>query len=80
MRRIFGRLLGPLLKIRLPLMKNLIQPLAKSVSVPLGLTTAASATDEMEDNMKIFKSLEDSGLLLKGVSETIQNEAREQKG
>ena len=61
-------------------MKNLIQPLAKSVSVPLGLITAASATDEMEDNMKIFKSLEDSGLLLKGVSETIQNEAREQKG
>ena len=30
--------------------------------------------------MKIVKSLEDSGLLLKGVSETIQNEAKEQKG
>ena len=28
----------------------------------------------------IFKSLEDSGLLLKGVSETVQNEAKEQKG
>ena len=35
--------------------------------------------DEMEDIMKIVKSLEDSGLLLKGVSETIQNEAKEQK-
>ena len=33
----------------------------------------------MEDIIKIFKSLEDSNLLLKGVSETIQNEAKEQK-
>ena len=30
--------------------------------------------------MKIVKSLEDSGLILKGVSKTIQNEAKEQKG
>ena len=30
--------------------------------------------------MKIVKSLEDSGLLLKGVSETVQNEGKEQKG
>ena len=34
----------------------------------------------MEDIIKIVKSLEDSGLLLKGVSETVQNEAAEQKG
>ena len=34
----------------------------------------------MEDIIKIVKSLEDSGLLLKGVSGTIQNEAKEQKG
>ena len=33
----------------------------------------------MEDIMKIVKSLEDSGLLLKAVSETIQNKAKEQK-
>ena len=33
----------------------------------------------MEDIIKIVKSLEDSGLLLKGISETNQNEAREQK-
>ena len=32
------------------------------------------------DILKIVKSLEDSGVLLKGVSETIQNEAKEQKG
>ena len=40
-----GRLLGPLLKTGLPLMKSVIQPLAKSVSIPLGLTAAASASD-----------------------------------
>ena len=34
----------------------------------------------MEDIIKIVKSLEDSGILLKGVSEIIQNEAKEQKG
>ena len=40
-----GRLLAPLLKSGLPLIKNVIKPLAKSVLIPLGLTTAASATD-----------------------------------
>ena len=34
----------------------------------------------MEDIMKIVKSLEDSGLLIKRFSETIQNEGKEQKG
>ena len=34
----------------------------------------------MEDIMKIVKFLEDSDLLLKGVSKTVQNEAKEQKG
>ena len=34
----------------------------------------------MEDIIKIVKSLEDSGLLLKGVTETVQNEIKEQKG
>ena len=40
-----GRLLGSLLKTRLPLIKNVIKPLAKRVLVPLGLTAAASAAD-----------------------------------
>ena len=109
-----GRLLGPLLKAGLPLIKNIIKPLAKSVSIPLGLTATASAADagihkkilrsgnnnndnnnnnnnnknkiliisndEMEDIIKMVKSLGDSGFLLKGVSEAIQNEAKEQKG
>ena len=40
-----GRLLGPLLKTGLPLIKNVIKPLAKSVLLPLRLTAAASAAD-----------------------------------
>ena len=95
-----GRLLGPLLKTGLPLIKNVIKPLAKSVFIPLGLTAAASASDagihkkilgsgnttliisnnEIEDIIKIVKSLEDSGLLLEGVTETVRNEVKEQKG
>ena len=97
-----GRLFGPLVKTGLPLISNVIKPLAKSVLIPLGLTAAASATDagihkkilgsghnnttliisndEINDIIKIVKSLEDSGLLLKGVTETVQNEVKEQKG
>ena len=40
-----GRLLGPLLKTGLPLTKNIIKPLAKSVLISLGLFAAASAAD-----------------------------------
>ena len=90
-----GKLLGPLLRTGLLLMKNVTKPLAKSVLISLGLTAAASAADagihktilgsghntnliisnyEMEDILKIVKSLEDSGLLLEGVSEIIKNE------
>ena len=43
--RFLSRLLGPLLKTGLPLIKNVIKPLAKSVLIPLGLTAAASAAD-----------------------------------
>ena len=41
----FGTLLGPLLNTGLPLIKNVIKPLAKSVLIPLGLTAATSASD-----------------------------------
>ena len=92
-----GRLLGPLLKTGLPLIKNVIKPLAKSVLIPFGLTAAVSAADagihkkilgsgrlsfsashdntiliisndEMKEIIEIVTSLEDSGLLFKGVS------------
>ena len=39
-----GRLLGPLLKASVPLMKNVLKPLATSILIPLGLTIAPSAT------------------------------------
>ena len=44
------------------------------------ITTLIISNDEMKDIIKIVKSLKDSGLLVEGVSETIQNEAKEQKG
>ena len=45
-----------------------------------GATNLIISNDEMGDMSKIVKSLEDSGVLLKGVSETIQHEAKEQRG
>ena len=95
-----GRLLDPLLKLGLPLIKNVIKPSAKIVLIPLGLTAAASAADagihkkilgsadmttliisnDEIENIETVKSLEDSDLLLKGVTETVQNELKEQKG
>ena len=42
---VLGRLLGPLLKAGLLLMKNVIKPLAKSILIPLGLIAAASRED-----------------------------------
>ena len=97
---LLGRLLGEFLKTGLPLVGNVLKPLAKSVLIPLGLTAAASAADaairkkmrrsctttlvtsneKMNDIMKINKSLEESGLFIKGVSEIIKNETKEQKG
>ena len=44
------------------------------------MTTLIISNDEIHDIIKIVKSLEDSGLLLKGVTETVQNEVKEQKG
>ena len=94
-----GRLLGPLLKSGLPLIGNVLKPLANSVLTPLGSPLAASVTDasnhkkmfgsgattliisneEMNDVMKIVKSLEESGLLIKSISERIKTEAKVQK-
>ena len=85
-----GRLLGPLLKTGLPLIKNVIKPLAKSALIPLGLTAAGSAAsgnttliisnEEINDIIKIVQALEDSNILLKGVTEPVKNETKEQKG
>ena len=45
-----------------------------------GTTTLIISNDEMDDILKILKSLEDSNVLLKGARETIQYEAKEQRG
>ena len=90
-----GKLLG---KLACPLMKVAL-PLAKNVLAPLGLTGAMSAIDgsiqkkihgsgvkliieqeDMNDIMKTIEALENSGILLKGVSKKIENEAQEQRG
>ena len=99
-----SRLLGLLIKPGLPLIKNIIKPLAKSDLIPLGLAAAASAADagihkkvlgsgtttliisneEMNDKIcSIVQNcsiVEDSNILLKGVTKTDQNEVKEQKG
>ena len=43
-------------------------------------TTLIISNNELEDNIKIVKSLEDSGWLLEGVTETVRNEVKKQKG
>ena len=44
-----------------------------------GAATLIFSNEEINDKMKIFKSLQESGLLIKAVSKTIKNEAKEQK-
>ena len=82
--KLLSKLAGPLMKVALPLAKNVL--------APLGLTAAMSAIDgsiqkkihvsgvkliigqeDMNDIMKIIEALENSGILLKGVSKTIEN-------
>ena len=88
---LLGKLAGPLMKVTMPLAENVLAPLGISAAMSeidgsikkkmlgSGTTTLIISNDEM-DILKIVKSLENSGLLLKGVSETIQDEAKEQRG
>ena len=88
---LLSKLAGPLMKVAVPLAKNIL--------APLGITAAASAIDtgiqkkihgsgtttliisnEEMNIMKITQALEDSNILLKGVTKTIENETKEQKG
>ena len=90
-----GKLHGPLLKTGLPLLKSVIKPLgllgltAASSAIDVcvqkniygsGTTTLVISNEEMNDIMKIVQVLEDSGILLKGVTKTIKNETKEQNG
>ena len=44
------------------------------------MTTLITSNDEIHGIIKIVKPLEDSGLLIKGVTNAVQNEVKEQKG
>ena len=89
--KLLSKLAGPLMKVALPLAKNVL--------APLGLAASMSAIDgsiqkkihgsgvkliieqeDMKDIMKIIKALENSVILLKGVSKTTKNETKEQRG
>ena len=83
----------PLMKnVITPLAKNLLVPLGLTATASAadpgihkkilgsGNTALIISNKDMEDLIKIVKSLEDSGLLLKGVTESVQNEIKEQKG
>ena len=65
--KLLSKLAGPLMKVAMPLAKNVL--------APLGLTAAMSAIDG-----STIEALENSGILLKGVSKTIENETKEQRG
>ena len=82
----------PLVKsVLIPLAKSVLLPLGLSAGMSAadaaiqkkiygsGKTMLIISNEGMEDIMKIGKSLEESGLFIKGVSETIENEAKEQK-
>ena len=90
-----GKILGPLLKTGLPLLKSVIKLLgllgltAVSSAIDAGVqkkiygsgtTTLVISNEEMNDIMKIVQALEDSNILLKCVTKSIKNETREQKG
>ena len=84
----------PLIKnVHTPLAKSLLIPLGltaaasaadagihKKILGSQGYTTLIISNKDMDDLIKIVKSLEDSGLLLKGLTESVQNEVKEQKG
>ena len=80
------------MKVAMPLAENVLAPLGLTAAMSAidgsikkkmlgsGATTLIISNDEMNDIIKIIKALENSGVLLEGVSKTIQNEAKEQRG
>ena len=80
------------MKLAVALAKNILAPLgitAATSATDAGIqkkihisitTTLIISNEEMKDIMKIIQALEDSNILLKGVTKTIKNETKEQKG
>ena len=89
---LLSKLTGPLMKVAVPLAKNILAPLgitaaASAIDAKIqkkihgsGTTTLIISNEEMNDIMKIVQALEDSNILLKGVTKTTENETKEQKG
>ena len=84
--------MGPLLKIAAPLATKVLPILglsAASSAIDAGIqkkiygsgtTPLIISNKEMNDVIKIVQALEDQGILIKGVTKTIKNETKEQKG
>ena len=66
-----GRILEPLLKTGLLLIKSVLKPLDKSVLTPLGLTTSSSATDAAIQK-KIFESCMALSISNEGMNEIMK--------
>ena len=89
---LLSKLAGPLMKVAIPLAKSVLAPLgitAAGSAIDAGIQTKMHGSgtitliipnEEMNDIMKFVQALEDSNLLLKGVTKTIKKEAKEQKG
>ena len=89
---LLSKLAGPLMKVAIPSAKKVLDPLgitaaASTIDVGIqkkihgsGTTTLIISNKEMNDIMEIVRALEDSNILLKEVTKTIKNEAKEQKG
>ena len=82
-----GKILGQLLKTGLPLLKLGLTAARLAIDAGVqkkiygsGTTTLVISNEEMDDIMKVVQVLEDSNILLKGVTKTIKNETKEQKG
>ena len=80
------------MRAAIPLAKNVLAPSGITAAASVidagmqkkihgsGTTTLITSNEEMNDIMKIAQALEDSNILLKGVTTTIKNERKEQKG
>ena len=80
------------MRVAICLAKNVLAPLGITAAASVidagiqkkihgsGTTTLIISNEEMNDIMKIVQALENSNILLKGVTETIKNETKEQKG
>ena len=80
--KLLSKLAGPLMKVAMPLAKNVLAPLDGGIQKKMrgeGIKLIIEQED-MNDIMKIIAALENSGILSKGVKKTIENETKEQRG